>query len=74
MAFKKAPTVNIKAPPAPKSPPTSKTVDNFSHHTSPVKGPQPTPVEANPISSKPKVTLRKMPDAPQAKYKHDDFE
>jgi len=38
----KAPTVNIKPPPAPKAPPPnfSKTQDNFSHHTSPNKGPQ----------------------------------
>jgi len=75
MAFKKAPTVNIKAPPAVgKPPPASKTQDTYTHHTSPVKGPQPTPVEPNTVSSKPKVTLRKMPDAPQAKYKHDDFD
>jgi hypothetical protein len=50
----------------------SKTVDNFTHHTSPVKGPQAVPPEVNAVSSKPKVTIRKMPDAPQAKYKHDD--
>jgi hypothetical protein len=64
-------TVNIKAPPAPKAPPqVSKTQDNYTHHTSPVKGPQPTAVEPNTISSKAKVTIRKMPDAPMAKYKH----
>ena len=69
----KAPTIGIKAPPGVmKPPPASKTMDNYTHHTSPVKGPQPVPAEVNTVSSKPKVTIRKMPDAPQAKYKHDD--
>lgn len=68
----KAPTVSIKPPPGVmKAPPVSKTQDNFTHHTSPVKGPQAVPPEVNAVSSKPKVTIRKMPDAPQAKYKHD---
>jgi hypothetical protein len=66
-------TVNIKAPPVAKAPPAvSKTQDNFTHHTSPVKGPQPTPVEPNAISSKPKASIKKMPDVPMAKYKHVD--
>jgi len=65
-------TVAIKPPPAPKAPPPSKTKDEFTHHTSPVKGPQPTPVEPNTISSKPKVTIKKLPDTPMAKYKHTD--
>jgi len=66
-------TVNIKAPPVAKAPPAvSKTMDNYTHHTSPVKGPQPTPVEPNTISSKPKVSIKKLPDAPMAKYKHVD--
>jgi hypothetical protein len=66
-------TVNIKAPPVAKAPPAvSKTMDNYTHHTSPVKGPQPTPVEPNTISSKPKVSIKKLPDAPMAKYKHTD--
>lgn len=73
MAVTKAPTVKIKAPPAPKAPPiSSKTQDNFSHHTSPAKGPQAVAPEVNAVSSKPKVTIRKLPDAPKAKYKHDD--
>jgi hypothetical protein len=69
----KTPTVNIKPPPSAKAPPVmSKTMDNYTHHTSPVKGPQPTAVEPNTVSSKPKVTIRKLPDTPQAKYKHED--
>jgi hypothetical protein len=73
MANKFGKTVNIKAPPVAKAPPAvSKTMDNYTHHTSPVKGPQPTPVEANTISSKPKVSIKKLPDAPMAKYKHTD--
>jgi len=66
-------TVAIKPPPAVgKPPPASKTQDSYTHHTSPVKGPQPTPVEPNTVSSKAKVKIRKLPDAPMAKYKHDD--
>ena len=73
MANKFGKTVNIKAPPVAKAPPAvSKTMDNYTHHTSPVKGPQPTPVEPNTISSKPKVKIRTLPDAPMAKYKHVD--
>ena len=65
-------TVSIKAPPVAKPPPPSKTQDNYTHHTSPVKGPQPTPVEPNTISSTPKVKIRTLPDVPAAKYKHVD--
>jgi hypothetical protein len=72
MANKFGKTVNIKAPPPAKAPPPSKTQDNYTHHTSPVKGPQPTPVEPNTISSRPKVKIRTMPDVPPAKYKHVD--
>jgi hypothetical protein len=70
----KAPTVNIKAPPAPKAPPPnfSKTQDNFSHHTSPSKGPQAVDQSVNAVSSAPRVKLRTLPDTPKAKYKHDD--
>jgi hypothetical protein len=68
----RAPTVNIKPPPGVMKPPVSKTQDNYTHHTSPVKGPQAVPPEVNAISSKPKVTIQKLPDAPMAKYKHDD--
>jgi hypothetical protein len=68
----KIPTVNIKPPSGTKPPPVSKTQDNYTHHTSPVKGPQPEPAIVNTVTSKPKVMLRKLPDAPKAKYKHDD--
>ena len=69
----KAPTVNIKAPPAPKVPPNfSKTQDNFSHHTSPVKGPQAVDKTDSSISSAPKARIRTLPDVPKAKYKHDE--
>jgi len=72
MANKFGKTVNIKAPPVAKPPPPSKTQDNYTHHTSPVKGPQPTPVEPNTISSTPKAKIRTLPDVPAAKYKHVD--
>ena len=69
----KAPTVHIKAPPAPKAPPNfSRTQDTFSHHTSPAKGPQAVDPTVNAVSSKPKVTIRTLPDVPKAKYKHDE--
>ena len=70
----KAPTVNIKAPPAPKAPPPnlSKTQDNFSHHTSPNKGPQAVDKTDSSISSAPRAKIRTLPDVPKAKYKHDD--
>jgi len=70
----KAPTLNpVKPLPTAKAPPAvSKTRDDYTHHTSPVKGPQPVPPEVNAISSKPKLTIKKLPDAPKARYKHDD--
>jgi len=69
----KAPTVNIKPPPAPKAPASfSKTQDNFSHHTSPSKGPQAVDQSVNAASSAPRAKIRTLPDTPQAKYKHDD--
>jgi hypothetical protein len=74
MANKIGKTVKIAPPPgvgAGKPPPLSKTVDNYTHHTSPIKGPQPTPVEPNTISSTPKAKIRTLPDVPMAKYKHD---
>jgi hypothetical protein len=69
----KAPTANIKPPPGIKAPAAfSKTQDNFSHHTSPTKGPQAVDPTVNAVSSKPKVTIRTLPDAPKARYKHDE--
>ena len=73
MALTKAPTIKIKAPPAPKAPPiASKTQDNLSHHTSPNKGPQAVDPIVNAASSAPRAKIRTLPDAPQAKYKHDE--
>jgi len=69
----KAPTVNIKPPPGIKAPPAlSKTQDNFSHHTSPTKGPQAVDRTDSSISSAPRAKIRTLPDVPKAKYKHDD--
>jgi hypothetical protein len=73
MASKIGKTVNIKPPPSAGPPPnTSKTMDTYTHHTSPIKGPQPTPVEPNTMTSSPKAKIRTLPDVPKAKYKHDD--
>jgi hypothetical protein len=68
----KAPPLNpVKAPPGIKPPP-SKTQDTYTHHTSPNKGPQPVAPEVNAISSKPRATIKQLPDIPGPKYKHDE--
>jgi hypothetical protein len=67
----KAPTLNpVKPLPTAKPPPVSKTQDNYTHHTSPTKGPQPVAPEVNAISSSPKVKIKTLPDAPMHKVKH----
>jgi len=68
----KAPTVNIKPPPGGKPPPASKTQDTYTHHTSPIKGPQAVAPEVNAMNSTPRVKIKTMPDLPGPKYKHDD--
>jgi len=69
----KAPTVNIKPPPGIKAPPlASKTKDEFSHHTSPNKGPQAVDPTVNAVSSTPRAKIRTLPDAPRYKVKHDE--
>jgi hypothetical protein len=71
MALTKVPIIKIKPPPPAKEPPiTSKTADTYTHHTSPVKGPQPMPAEVDVISSAPRAKIKTLPDAPMAKYKH----
>lgn len=52
-------------------PPVSKTQDDYTHHTSPVRGPQAAPAEVNPISSAPKVRIKTLPDVPMHVTKHD---
>ena len=68
----KAPPMSpVKPLPTAKPPPVSKTQDNYTHHTSPVKGPQPGPPEASP-AGRPGAKIRKLPDTPMHKVKHDD--
>jgi hypothetical protein len=71
MALVKPPKLDpIKPPPAPKPPPVSKTQDNYTHHTSPVAGPQPEPPTQLPDNSSPKARLRTLPDTPMHVTKH----
>lgn len=68
----KAPPLSpIKPLPTAKPPPVSKTQDNYTHHTSPVSGPQAAPAEVNPISSAPRVKIKTLPDVPMHKVSHD---
>jgi hypothetical protein len=65
------PLAPIKPLPTAKPPSVSKTQDNYTHHTSPVNGPQPGPVEMSPESSAPKVKIKTLPDVPMHRTKHD---
>jgi hypothetical protein len=58
----------VKAPPM-TPPPVSKTKDEYSHHTSPNKGPQAVAPEVV-TAQAPRAKITKLPDTPQAKYKH----
>jgi hypothetical protein len=72
MALQKAPPLApIKPLKTAQPPPVSKTQDTYSHHTSPVAGPQPGPPETATLSSIPKVRLKTLPDVPMHKVKHD---
>jgi hypothetical protein len=68
---KAPPMAPIKPLPTAKPPPVSKTQDTYTHHTSPVQGPQTGPPEVNPISSSPKVKIKTLPDVPMHVTKHD---
>ena len=70
----KAPIVKIKAPPPAGPPPaTSKTQDTYSHHTSPVKGPQAQPAEvATAQAPRAKTSITKLPKGPNYVTKHGD--
>jgi len=69
----KAPPLNpVKSLPTASPPATSKTQDNYTHHTSPNKGPQPRAKEATAnIPAKPGAKIKRLPDAPMHKTKHD---
>jgi hypothetical protein len=68
----KAPTFNpIKPLPTAKAPPPSKTMDNFTHHTSPVQGPQIQPM-TNINAQSPGAKVKITADIPMHVVKHDD--
>jgi hypothetical protein len=57
------PIINPVKPLATKPPPVSKTQDNFTHHTSPVQGPQPVPPEVV-AAQTPRAAVKTLPDVP----------
>jgi hypothetical protein len=65
------PMTPIKPLPTAKPPPVSKTQDNYTHHTSPVNGPQAGPPELYPETSAPKVKIKQLPDVPMHVTKHE---
>ncbi|MEY9184705.1 hypothetical protein ABIG06_006253 [Bradyrhizobium sp. USDA 326] len=70
MASKAPPLRGVKMPSGSKAPPVSRTQDNYTHHTSPVSGPQPGPPEMNPETSAPRARIKTMPDVPAHVTKH----
>jgi hypothetical protein len=65
----KAPPLNpVKTPPM-KPPPVSKTQDNYSHHTSPVSGPQAVAPEVV-TAQAPRAKVKVLPDVPMHVTKH----
>lgn len=69
MALQKPPPLKPVQPLSTKPPPVSHTVDNYTHHTSPVSGPQPEPPMQLPAGA-PGAKLTKMPDVPMHVTKH----
>jgi hypothetical protein len=68
---KAPPLKSVKPLPTAKPPPVSKTQDDYTHHTSPTKGPQPTPPMTMP-AARPGAKIKRLPDAPMHKTKHGD--
>lgn len=66
----KPPLAPIKPLPTAKPPPPSKTMDNYTHHTSPVKGPQIQQADLVTAQS-PRAKLSVIPDVPMHKTKHE---
>lgn len=69
MALQKPPPLKPVAPTPSKPPPVSKTQDNYTHHTSPVQGPQaeaPTELPAG----RQGVKMKTLPDVPMHVTKH----
>ena len=66
------PLTPIRPLPTAKPPPVSKTQDTYTHHTSPVSGPQPGAAEMYPETSTPKARIKTLPDVPMHKTSHND--
>jgi hypothetical protein len=70
MALQKPPPLKpIPIPSGGKPPPVSKTKDNYTHHTSPVAGPQPEPPMMLPAGA-PRARIKTLPDVPMHVTKH----
>lgn len=67
---KPPPVRPVKMPSGSKPPPVSRTQDNYTHHTSPVSGPQPGPPEMSPETSSPRARIKTMPDVPMHVTSH----
>ncbi|MEY9428139.1 hypothetical protein ABH975_003454 [Bradyrhizobium ottawaense] len=68
MAFK-PPSRPVRQPVGSKPPPVSKTQDNYTHHTSPVSGPQQQAPETV-TAQAPRAKMRTLPDVPAHVTKH----
>jgi hypothetical protein len=67
----KAPPLNpVKPLRTAKPPPVSPTKDTYTHHTSPVQGPQPQPPMQLPETSAQRATIKQIPDVPMHVTKH----
>lgn len=69
MVSKAPPLRGVKMPSGSKPPPVSRTQDNYTHHTSPVSGPQPTAPEVV-TAQAPRAKMKTMPDVPMHVTKH----
>jgi hypothetical protein len=58
------PPIAVKPLRTAKPPPVSKTQDNYTHHTSPVAGPQAGPPELYGETSAPRAKIKTLPDVP----------
>jgi hypothetical protein len=68
---KAPPPIPIRPLPTAKPPPVSKTMDNYTHHTSPVNGPQAGPPEMYGETSSPRAKIKQIPDVPMHVTNHE---
>lgn len=65
------PLTPVKPLPTAKPPPVSNTKDEYTHHTSPINGPQAGPPELYGETSTPRARIKTLPDVPMHKVSHD---